>query len=337
MRSFQFAPYFSEKFDVSYLSLFSEAYINQKYLGHSTLWESLKSYLRRFTDILKLRSADVVWMEKEAFPFLPSFFENAVRLVSKKLIVDYDDAIFHNYDDHRLSIVKMILGNKIDQVMASADLVVAGNDYIAQRALSAGATKVQIVPTVIPSSRYPEIKTHPTNSPPVIGWIGTPMTQKFLVEIEAVFDELIKTHPFTLHLIGITEDFWKNKSYRKRIAWTEESESSELAKIDIGIMPLTNNKFEQGKCGFKLIQYMGCSKPILASPVGVNTMIVNPGVNGFLCTTQSDWSNSFKYLLENPEMRLKMGQAGRMDYIEKFTQEAWGPKLVGFAEKLLEE
>ncbi len=299
--------------------------------------ETVRSYIGRFLHILKLPSADLVWMEKEAFPFLPFFFERIVRLLSKKLIVDYDDAIFHNYDDHRIGLVKKILGKKIDLVMASADLVIAGNDYIRQRALKAGAKRVAIAPTVIPSSLYPEINHHPKNDPPIIGWIGTPMTQKFLLEVESVFDELYKNNAFQLHLIGISEDFWKYKVYRKRIVWTESSEASELAKIDVGIMPLTNNKFEQGKCAFKLIQYMGCSKPVMASPVGVNTSIVNHELNGFLCSNKIDWIEGLKRLLENPELRQKMGQVGRKDYVEKFTQESWGPKLVKFAEEILKE
>ena len=337
MRSFQFEAFFRKEFEVSYCPLFNEDYLNRKYKGGGNFLNVLKSYLCRFAHLFQLPFADVVWIEKEAFPYLPSFFEKLVRFLSKKIIVDYDDAIFHNYDNHRLGIVRKLLGDKIDKVMASADLVIAGNEYIKQRAIKVGVKNIVVVPTVIPASRYPEIKNHPINAVPIIGWIGTPMTQKFLLEVESVLDGLYLKHQFKLHLIGISEDFWKDKPYRIRIIWTEKDEAKELGKIDIGIMPLTNNKFEQGKCGFKLIQYMGCSKPVVASPVGVNTVIVNQGVNGFLCETKEEWFQSLLKLIEGQELRFQLGQNGRKDYVEKFTQEAWGPKLVHLASQMNKE
>lgn len=337
MRSYQFGRYFNEKFEIIYCPLFTEAYLAKKYKGKGTSWEAVKSYLGRIKVLFSLPSAELIWMEKEAFPFLPSVFEKIVRFLSKKLIVDYDDAIFHNYDDHSSGLVRKLLGKKIDNVMASADLIIAGNNYISLRAIAAGARRVVIAPTVIPESLYPEIKNQVKNDPPIIGWIGTPMTQKFLLEIESVLDELHNEVPFQLNLIGISEEFWIHKIYRNRVAWNETTESSELAKIDIGIMPLTNNKFEQGKCGFKLIQYMGCSKSVLASPIGVNTSIVNHGVNGFLCSAKEEWLENLKNLLQNPDLRERLGQNGRRDYVEKFTQEAWGPKLTKFAEEVLRE
>jgi hypothetical protein len=335
MRSYQFEAYFKELFEVEYLPLFTEAYIQKKYSNRSTLIEILFSYLRRFFHLLKLPSADIVWIEKESFPYLPLLFESIVFRLSRKVIVDYDDAIFHNYDDHRTEFIRKILGTKIDRVMNSANLVVAGNQYIQQRAQLAGAKKVVIAPTVIPSKRYPEIKEEIVNLIPIIGWIGTPMTQKFLLEIESVLDEIFDIRPFQLNLIGITETFWQEKKYRNRIIWSEASEASELAKIDIGIMPLTNNKFEQGKCGFKLIQYMGCSKPVLASPVGVNTSIVNEGINGFLCYNNEDWKKKLIILLDSKDLRKSLGKNGRRDYLDKFTQEAWGPILANLANDVL--
>ena len=112
MRSYQFGPYFNEKFEIIYYPLFTEAYLAKKYKGKGTTWEVVKSYLGRIKILFSLPFAELIWMEKEAFPFLPSVFEKIVRMLSKKLIVDYDDAIFHNYDDHPSGIVRTLLGKK---------------------------------------------------------------------------------------------------------------------------------------------------------------------------------------------------------------------------------
>ena len=335
MRSYQFEKYFNELLNVEFLPLFSEEYLKRKYTKKSVLTEVVFSYLRRLTHLFKLPSADVVWIEKEAFPYLPFCFEWLVRKLSKKIIVDYDDAIFHNYDAHRLKVVRMVLGNKIDKVMAFSDLVIVGNPYIAQRASNAGAKLVEIVPTVIPMARFPKIDNHSPNNPLVIGWIGTPMTQKFLSLVEEVLDDVYKNEKFKLHLIGVSEDFWKDKPYRVRIPWSNETEAPELGKIDIGIMPLFDDKFERGKCGFKLIQYMGCSKPLLSSPVGVNEIMVEQGVNGFSCINKGDWKEHLLTLLKDNDLRYRMGEAGRKDYEQKYTQESWGPRLPRMALKVI--
>jgi len=335
MRSYQFESYFKELFNVEYLPLFTEKYLQNKYTKKSTFLQIVYSYGRRLTHLLKLPWADLVWIEKEAFPYLPFLFEWLVFLLSKKVIVDYDDAIFHNYDSHRLSIVRMILGDKIDKVMKKSDLVISGNPYIAERAKKAGARSVEIVPTVIPMSRFPKIENHLPNNPLVIGWIGTPMTQKFLTLIEGVLDDVYEKFKFKLHLIGVAEDFWAHKPYRVRIPWSNETEAIELAKIDIGIMPLFDDKFERGKCGFKLIQYMGCSKPLLSSPVGVNALMVDQGINGFSCVTSEDWKTHLTTLMSNEPLRFKMGETGRVDYENKYTQEAWGPRLPLIALKII--
>lgn len=337
MRSYQFESYFKSALNVEYLPLFSEEYLKRKYTKKSVLLEVIFSYFRRLTHLLKLPMADLVWIEKEAFPYLPFFFEWLVFKLSKKVIVDYDDAIFHNYDAHRLKIVRTILGDKIDKIMGRANLVLVGNPYIAERAKKAGAKAVEIVPTVIPMSRFPKIEKHTANTPLVIGWIGTPMTQKFLAIVEGVLDDVYKEEKFKLHLIGVSEDFWKDKPYRVRIPWSNETEAPELGKIDIGIMPLYDDKFERGKCGFKLIQYMGCSKPLLSSPVGVNEIMVDQGVNGYSCITPSDWKEHLLQLLKDQNLRSKMGEAGRIDYEQKYTQESWGPRLPLMALKVISD
>jgi glycosyltransferase involved in cell wall biosynthesis len=112
------------------------------------------------------------------------------------------------------------------------------------------------------------------------------------------------------------------------IPWTEEGEVAAISSFDIGIMPLVDEPFERGKCGYKLIQYMACSVPVIASPVGVNCEIVEHGVNGFLAATPDDWERAITTLARDPQLRLRMGLAGRQRVEARYSLQVTGPQLV---------
>jgi glycosyltransferase involved in cell wall biosynthesis len=119
----------------------------------------------------------------------------------------------------------------------------------------------------------------------------------------------------------------------ERFEWTEASEVPLIQECDIGIMPLIDSPWERGKCGYKLIQYMACAKPVVASPVGVNQRIVEHGVNGWLARSTQDWTQAFTTLLSDPDLRMRMGKAGRDKVERDYTLQANAPRL----EKLLSD
>jgi len=97
--------------------------------------------------------------------------------------------------------------------------------------------------------------------------------------------------------------------------------------MDIGIMPLPDEPWARGKCGYKLIQYMACGLPVVASPVGVNSEIVQHGVNGFLAQTEEEWAEAIQTLAESDKLRARMGEEGRRIAHTQYSLETWGPKL----------
>lgn len=337
VRSYQFKHYIEQGFDIEYLPLFSEKYLAQKYAGKRTLIEVIKAYSRRFINLWKIRSVDLVWVEKEAFPYLPFFFESLVFALAKKVIVEYDDAIFHNYDSHRSSIIRVLLGKKIDRVMSRASCIIVGNEYLEDRAREARAHEIFIVPSVVSMKKYKVLDELRESEFPVIGWIGTPMTQKYLNVIEIVLDELFLEIPFKLHLIGVNEGFWSEKPYIVSVPWSDSTEVEELQKFDIGIMPLLDDRFERGKCGFKLIQYMACGKPVLGSPVAINKTIIQNGYNGYLCGSLEEWKCYLRLLLENGRVRSEMGRNSRADFEKNYSVEKWGPRLLEIGLKTVRE
>lgn len=287
----------------------------------------LYSYLNRIKKIICTEQYDLIWIEKEALPWFPAWFE-IFLLRNKPYILDYDDAVFHNYDRHRLKWVRYILGQRIDRLMANATLVTVGNPYLAQRAKNAGANWVEIIPTVIDLNRYPLKIVRAKENQDIlrIVWIGSPSTMKFLKILEAPLAILSRQFNFKfciiagsdIHLSGVDVEF---------IAWSLEAEVAAIQACDIGVMPLVDSDWERGKCGYKLIQYMGCSLPVVASPVGINCEIVRVGTNGYLAETTDEWVSTLKKLLEDRELRYHMGDNGRKLVEAEYSTQQIAPKL----------
>ncbi|MDF2159393.1 glycosyltransferase [Algoriphagus sp. CAU 1675] len=336
MRTFQFLPLWEENGVQTKVSpFFSENYLNQLYAakrpGISTV---LASYLRRFGVLLTAFRYDLIWIEKELFPYLPPWAEYLLNRFGKPYVVDYDDAIFHNYDRSPNWLLRSLLAKKIDKVMKYSALVLAGNEYLESRAWVAGAGAVELLPTVIDPEKY-RVKTEKGDKV-TLGWIGSPTTLKYLASLKKVFEELAKKHSFRLLVVNAPgvrmEDINCDVTY---IPWTEAGEVDLIQQMDIGMMPLENNKWERGKCAYKLIQYMACGLPVIASPVGVNAEVVDHGVNGYLADHQSEWVFYLSELINNPGRRRQMGVKGRSLVEEKYTREKNFQKMKSLVEKLL--
>lgn len=330
LRFFQFLPELENEFEVTVFPLFGDEYLQQLYeQGHSSKLYIIKRYIQRVKQLLSVRHYDAVWIEKELFPYFPSWGEGLLSLMKRPYIVDYDDAIFHNYD-LTTNPIKKLLSMKIDNVMRSATLVTAGNKYLADRAMKAGALQVEQVPTVIDISRY-EVKTDYSTDHFIIGWIGSPTTSKYLVGISSVLQDLAKEYPFSLRVIGADVDIFGVDVICT--SWKEASEVAEIQKFDIGIMPLVDSPWERGKCGYKLIQYMACGIPVIASPVGVNTEIVEGSSSGFLATDNLDWLVYFRKLLLDSKLRKELGGNGRKAVKSTYSVQKIAPKLINLINK----
>ena len=246
----------------------------------------LRAYLHRCQALLKRKQFDVVWIEKEALPWLPLWLEQGL-LRGVPYVLDYDDAIFHNYDLHRLGLVRLLYSSRLDGLMAGAALVVAGNNYLAQRARNAGATHVEVVPTVIDLERYPTPAPNTAAQAPLcIVWIGSPSTARYLQLLREPLQALSLRFNFVFRVIGGGPVDLPGVQLEV-LPWTEDTEVQAMSACHVGVMPLADSPWERGKCGYKLIQYMACGLPVVASDVGVNADIVQTGNNGFLASSSA--------------------------------------------------
>lgn len=283
----------------------------------------LRAYTGRALQLQRRQHFDLLWIEKEALPWMPVWFERLL-LRSVPYVLDYDDAIFHNYDLHSNPCVRRLWGRRIDRLMAGARLVVVGNEYLAQRARDAGAPRVEVVPTVVDLDRY-GLAQSAARARPTIVWIGSPATVPYLTALSAPLQALARQVEFTLRVIGGRLEIPGVDV--ECLAWSEDGEVAQIAECDIGIMPLSDTPWSRGKCGYKLIQYMACGLPVVASPVGVNRNIVREGENGFLAAASQDWLGRLGQLLLDTSLRQALGRNGRQRVEREYCLQEVAPRL----------
>lgn len=308
--------------------LLGDGYVEDLYAGRVSKWKVLRAYANR---LLRLRTAstyDAIWIEKELFPWLPAWFERALLPKGAAVVVDYDDAVFHRYDQHPLAGVRWLLGKKIDRLMRAADLVTVGNGYLGSRARAAGAHRVEWLPTVIDLQRYPLPSAVERRCPIVIGWIGSPATAHYLQQVTPALRTVAAIHPIRCVAIGARADQLADTPFEPW-TWTEDSEVELLHRFDAGIMPLPDEPWERGKCGYKLIQYMACGLPVVASPVGVNADIVQAEISGELADSTTEWVQALTRLVLDVDLRRRRGAAGRRRVEEIYSVQAQSARLAG--------
>lgn len=267
-------------------------------------------FLVRLRDLLALRASDVVVVEHQLFPYLPAWFE--ARLARRRLgyVLEFDDAIYLTFA-HRA---------KLERLCSLARVVVVGNAFLAEFARPF-ARAVEISPTTIDLERYPAepvARTHDASPRPlVIGWIGLPYNFDALASIAEPLRDLAREFSFVLRVVSAGAPDLPGVRV-EAVPWTLDGEVEAIREFDLGVMPLVDDEWSRGKCGLKILQYFAAFVPVVASPVGVNSTIVDHGINGFLATNADDWRSSLRTLLADPNLRARFALAGRKRVEERY-------------------
>jgi glycosyltransferase involved in cell wall biosynthesis len=329
LRTFQYLPSLKDaRLDVTVQCMLEDDQLQGRYTrGSYDAGRVLHSYVKRVKVLLQRHSFGLLWIEKEALQWCPLWIERGL-LSGVPYVLDYDDAVFHNYDMHRVPLVRRLYGQRLDGLMARASLVISGNEYLAQRARSAGASWVETLPTVIDLDRYSASpRPAPQTSELRVVWIGSPSTVKYLHGISRELQAVAHAVPFVLRVIG--GGIVQIPGVRcESMKWSEASEVEQLQSADVGIMPLDDTPWERGKCGYKLIQYMACGLPVVGSAVGANNDIVVDRATGFLARDSAQWVGALSSLLLDKNLRQTMGVAGRKRVESSFCIQKTGPRLV---------
>lgn len=293
--------------------------------GHylSKAWGIVRAFGRRVGLVLSgLSDYDLIFIHREATHIGPPVIEWLIaKVLKKKIVYDFDDAIWlPNYSVHNRHFHRLKMYGKVRHLMRWAWRIAAGNPYLCDFARQYNADVVRL-PTTIDTEHHHNRLHTPNTSRPVIGWTGTLTTTRYLNMLLPVIRELEEVYDFEFCVIANEDPHFDCKSFRF-LAWNKETEIEDLLRFDIGLMPLEDDIWAKGKCGFKALQYMALGVPALVSPVGVNTEIVTHGQDGYVCETASAWKEALTQLLADPALRVRMGQAARRTVEERYSVHA---------------
>lgn len=292
-------------------------------------WGIIKGYLRRIKNVLiDVPQYDYVFVHREAAPLGPPVFEWFVsRFWKKKMIFDFDDAIWipnTSAENKMVSVVKAFWKTKYNCKWSYK--VSGGNQYLCSYAAQYNSNTV-LVPTCVDTELFHnKVKEH-KDGKVTIGWTGSHSTLFYLDAILPILQDLQKELDFNFVLIANRDPQLPLKNYRF-IPWNEQTEVADLLQMDIGVMPLTPDKWSEGKCGFKLIQYLSIGIPAIASPVGVNSQIIDEGINGYLASEPLQWKEGLKKLITDVALRKSMGAQGREKIVAHYSIQSQKDKFI---------
>ncbi len=294
-------------------------------------WGVLKGFLKRLWLVFfELHRFDFVFIHREASPLGPPVFEFLIsKIFRKKIVYDFDDAIWIPESGNDL-LNRCKAYWKIRIICQWAYKISAGNDYLCAYARKYNKNVVLLPTCVDTMHRHNRLRDEEHESL-TIGWTGSHSTLKYLDPLVPLLQKLTESFPLRILIICNKPPSFSFKGL-EFIQWSEASEIEDLLKIHIGIMPLQEDAWSEGKCGFKIIQYLSLGIPAVASPVGVNKNIIKQGENGFLCKEEKEWEEALRLLLQDPSLRKSMGIKGRQTIIENFSIQAYAGRFLSLFE-----
>jgi glycosyltransferase involved in cell wall biosynthesis len=321
------APLAAQGIHLTFEPLLPDEYVKAIALERGGSWLAVaRGYGRRIRRLFSLRDFDVAWVQADLLPYMPGFVEATLLRSAIPIVYDCDDAIFHNYDLHRNPLIRYMLGRKMRPLLRRARAAMCGNDYLKTYVEQYCAHSI-VIPTVVDTSVYgPREAVERDDGPTTIGWIGSPSTWGYVAPLLPLLQSIVARRDAAVRAVGVGARSKTIEEFQF-VDWSLESEVTEIRRMDIGIMPLTDDPWSRGKCGYKLIQYMACGLPVVASPVGVNAKIVKHGENGFLASTVGEWEKALGQLIADPHLRARMGAAGRALVAKEYSLDSQAPRV----------
>lgn len=340
-RVYQYIDYLESKgIKCTVIPLLSDQLL-KRYSPGGPLFLKIKYYGSQFfkgvSCIFKVKNFDIVFFQRDMVIYLFPIIEWIISRLNRNIIFDVDDAI-HLYPSYRKpSLVFKLLGDrqKLKRLAKLSQYVIAGNNYL-KNYLQAFNHNVSVIPNSIDTTRYilkKEQRVRSKSEPTIIGWIGTPGTTPYLKIVEDALPAISKRYNIVLRIIGAKHAPISGVLVQT-IEWNLETEVEEIQKFDIGIMPLTYDRWSQSKSGTKLLQYLAAGIATVASPVGINKEIISNGYNGFLARDNKEWIEKISILIKDEELRWRFGVKGRETVERYYSIKVNAPKIKEILEKV---
>jgi glycosyltransferase involved in cell wall biosynthesis len=294
---------------------------------------TLRATLRRVVVLPYAGKFDIIFLHKEAFPFGPPWMERILHNQTR-VVYDLDDAFWTHPPQFKQIGARFRDPRRIEKMLAMCDHILAGNSFLAEHAQLYN-THVTIFPTVVDTERF-YLRDEHADDAITVGWIGRWSSSDYLEMLIPVFQRLVDRFPqVRLHFVGAKGMPLPAGIPIEIIPWRLESEVEEIARFDIGIMPLPDDVYSRGKCGLKLLQYMSMGVPGVASPVGVNREIIQDGNNGFWASNEGEWFEKLSCLICDEALRKTLGLAGRRTVEDKYSLQVAAADFVHILDQVL--
>ncbi|MBW1971551.1 MAG: glycosyltransferase family 4 protein [Deltaproteobacteria bacterium] len=289
-----------------------------------------KTILDKINIYPKISKFDILFLHRKRLPFFEHLY---VRRKAKKIIYDFDDAVMvrNSTRENPYSITRF---RRFVRTVKDSDYIFAGNRFLMEQAKKYNPN-VMVLPTSIDLNNYPLKNWKIRSDNIIIGWIGDTGSLHYLEKLAPVFEKLAYFDK-NIRLKIVCSHFFDLKEMKViKSLWSSETEIKDLLSFDIGIMPLVEDIWSEGKCGFKIIQYMGVGLPVVCSPIGVNKELVKEGVNGFFAKDEQQWIDKIMILAKDIDLRAKMGKEGRKRIEENYSVQANEPKFYQILKDLI--
>lgn len=291
-------------------------------------WSMIRSFWKRFFLLFRLKNYDFIFIHREASMIGPPVFEWIIaKVLKRKYIYDFDDAIWlPNYSQSNAKFHRLKSYGKVRKIAKWADQITVGNAFLRDFALEFNP-QITVIPTTIDLDYVRQAQCDQAKRPMVIGWTGSHTTMDYLPILLPVLKKLRSEFEFTFRVISNHPPQLDFEAL-EFVPWNRETEIADLAEIQIGVMPLEDNVWAKGKCGFKGLQYMSLQIPSVMSNVGANGEIIDHGKNGLLCETLEDWENALRSLLQDQGLRERLGASGLKTVQERYSLDANASKYI---------
>lgn len=276
---------------------------------------------------------DVIFLYRELLPVGPPVFERMLARKGIPIVYDFDDSIFlPDVSEANRRFKWLRWSQKTGTICRLSAHVIVGNQYLKDYALKHTA-RVTVVPTTIDTDSYTPKDDAQIRGCPVIGWSGSLTTLKHLRSFGPALGTVRKSLNYRLKVLG-SHDFSLGGVEVESLPWNAQSEISDLKSFDVGIMPLPDDAWSRGKCGLKALQYMAVGVPTVASPVGVNSEIIEDGKNGFLASSEQEWAEKLSLLASDEDLRWKFAKEGRRTVEEWYSAKVQAPRVLEILERV---
>ena len=270
--------------------------------------------LARGGDLRAARAQDLVWVNRDLLAGDPTW-ELRLARAGRPVVFDFDDALY--LTDRR---------GHFPRAVEAATWVLAGNATLAAEARRY-SDRVSMLPTSIEVGRY-QVARHDERALRV-GWCGSDLSiRQTLLPLVPLLARLQRQLGFRFVVMSWPRPALPGDLAWDFVPWSPQAEARLGDHFDLGLMPLRDTPFQAAKCGCKLLQYLACGLPAVATPLGVNARFLTESQAGLPALEEEDWAAAIAHYADAAR-RAEAGRRGRAWVAAHYSLERWLPELEG--------